>query len=165
MVFFGVVTWFTIQAQSDGLRKTPLEKRMTKVFEDAGVQMELPDAVSSESSSKKDVLIMLHPTGQGEQAEQGYCVKIHVRRLSKAELDSNGRMAAHPLTDDFNKWYTTNHPSLDIRKAPKVWRIRKDVPTPGGLSLFIDGQVTVTKSVDADLTETRRIVESIKPLR
>jgi hypothetical protein len=153
-----------LRAQSNDLSKAPLEKRTTKVFNDTAIQMELPD-VASVSSSKKGVLIMLHPTTEGEQAEQGYCVKINVTRLSKEETESNSRMATHPLTDEFNKWYTTNHPSLDLRKAPKTWRMRKDVPTPGGLSLFVDCQIAVTKSLDADLLETRRIVESVKPLR
>jgi len=165
MVLFGVPIQSTIQAQTADSARTFLDKHTAKVFDDAGVQMELPDVVPFESTSKKDVLIMLHPTGHGEKAEQGYCVKIHVRRLSKAELDSNKRLATNLLTDDFNKWYTTNHSSLDVRKTPKLWCVRKDVPTPDGLSLFTDCQVTVTKSADADLLETKRIIESIKALR
>jgi len=165
MILIWAVTVFSIRAQSDGVAKTPLAKHMIKAFADAGIQMELPAVVPSESSSTNGILIMLHPTSRGEHAEQGYCIKIHARRLSKAESDSNNRMAANPLTDGFNKWYTTNHPSLDIWKTPNLWHIRKDMPTPEGLSLFIDGQVTGTTSVDQDLVEAKRIVESIKPLR
>jgi hypothetical protein len=156
---------FVLDAQSNDVHKLLPEKLVTKKFDDAGIQMELPAEVPSESSSKKSVLIMLHPASQNEQAEQGYCVKILIRRLSKADLESNSRIASDPLTDDFNKWYKTNHPSLEIRKDTKNWRLRKDVPILDGSSLFVDARITITASVDADLAEVKRIVDSVKPLQ
>jgi hypothetical protein len=156
---------FILFAPEFGFLEASPDQYVTKIFNDAGVQMELPVMVPFESDSPKGVLIMLHPISPGQHAEQGYLVKINVRWFSKSETDSNARIASNPLTDDFNKWLNTKHPTLDIRKGSKDWRVRKDIETSDGRCLSIDCQLTVTDLVNTNLAEIKRIVDSIKPQR
>jgi len=145
-------------------RRSPATgKAVTKVFEDAGLQMETPVAPEFESTHSNRVLVMFHPFGGGLFTEGNYRVQITVVRISKADLDAKSQIAAG--TYEFYEWYTTNHPNLDIRKEGPFWHLRKDIQTPSGEYLYVDGQVQDFGSSETNLAQAKQTIESIKPLR
>jgi hypothetical protein len=145
-------------------RRSPATgKAVTKVFEDAGLQMETPVAPEFESTHSNRVLVMFHPFGGGLFTEGNYRVQITVVRISKADLDAKSQIAAG--TYEFYEWYTTNHPNLDIRKEGPFWHLRKDIQTPSGEYLYVDGQVQDYGPSETNLAEAKQTIESIKPLR
>jgi hypothetical protein len=144
-------------------RGAPLEEQASRAFHDAGVQMEVPSIVASKTSDTNGVLLMWRVVSRADEPE--YCVNLYVCRISKAEMDSNIRVASRPSTDAFNKWRSANHPTVSVRKDEKFWHVRKDVDTSNGQRLLIDCDIRVTQFAEMDLFEVERIVESVKPLR
>jgi len=158
------VLWLT-----PGLRRTPLTEHNQKIFEDVGVQVEIPAKTPFISSDSTGVLIMVHEISRGLRAESAYLIKVHVRRMSNGEMDERlefiSRSSGNDSASEYYRWRYRLHPRMDIRKESDLWYIRKDIETPGGEILSVEGEIRVTESAEVDLTEATRIVESIKPTR
>jgi hypothetical protein len=156
---FCPVSWAEDVSQEIGWRTN------ITMFPEAGIQMALPPAVPFKLSDTNGVLIMLHPVSGKQAAEQGYLMKIAVRRITRKESAAYSRVASNPLTDAFNRWYTTSHIELDTNKANHQWYVRKNVKTPDGVELFIDCQLEAKENDCTLLSELKWIANSITPVR
>ena len=171
--FFGfwtsLILWTSLAttalAQSNNLTDKYLAGYETNTIAEMDVSVQLPSVVPFKSVGEKSTLIMLRPTEGDEQAEQGYCIKISLKYLSKESMDFNGRIAADDNESDFHRWYASRHPDLGVKKLAKIWWLRKDVLISDGRFLFVEGNLSVTKKADSDLVCMERIIDSIKPLR
>jgi hypothetical protein len=143
-----------------GLSRTPLNEHKVVVFEDAGLQMQIPAETPFVSSNPAGVLVMLHQIKRGFQAEAGYIIQVHVMRKSKASMNASEEFASK-ASDELQQWRHRIHSVLDVRKAGRVWCVRKDIETPKGDFLSVDGEITVTEFADTDLAEVNRMIGSI----
>jgi YbbR domain-containing protein len=137
----------------------------TRVYADAGIQMDVADDTLFAVSSDNGVTVMLHPISRGQSAEPDYRVKIDVGRISESDHRAKSQLVSHPLADDFNRWLNAGHPELSIRKDAKYWHLRKDISCRSNECLFVSCSIMVTPHADADLSETQSIVESIRATR
>ena len=144
-----------------GLRRTSLAEHKVAIFKEAGFQVEIPTETPFVSSSFAGALIMVHEIRRGFRAETGYLMKVHVMRKAKASMDDSVEFASK-TGDVIQQWRYRMHSHLDVRKTAGLWYVRKDIETPEGEFLSVDGELMVTEFVETDLSEIRRIIESIK---
>jgi hypothetical protein len=164
-LLLGIVMLLVMGWPKQGLRRTSLAEHRLAVFKDAGLQMEIPTETPFVSSSPAGVLIMVHRMSRGLRAEADYLIKVDVRRISKASMDRRLEFASQPSSDNIQQWRYKMHSRLDVRKESALWYIRKDIETPEGEFLFVDGELKATEFAETDLSEIKRIVESIRPTR
>ncbi len=137
-----------------------VEHKLTR-FDDAGIQMEIPIGAPFVSSSPTGVLIMLHRINRGLRAEAGYIVTLHVQRFGKASMDDRLEFASQ-ATSDFQQWRYKMHSRLNTRRESGLIYVRKDMETPAGEFLCVDVEIFETESVERDLADVERMIESIK---
>jgi hypothetical protein len=160
-VFIIGLTVFVLGACSERRSWPSIEE-----FQDAGVQMELPAKPSTESISAKGVLVAFHPGRVvGFADEQEYMLKIYVERVSQVNYDSQTLWTTNLPLEDFSRWDNGSHSNLDVRKEKAYYNLRRDVKAPSGEFLVIRGELYITNSVEEDLAEAQRIVQSVKALR
>ncbi len=140
-------------------------KHSRTVFEDIGLQIDLPSGPAFKSSDQKELLVMLYPTGGGLSREPEYHIKVMVSRVSKEELDARARRASKSGADAFNRWVAASHPSLDVRRQGLFWFLRRDIPSATKGILSVRCEAFERDPPKDMLVEATRIVESIKPLR
>jgi len=151
--------------QKPALQRTSFAEHRLTLFKDAGLQMEIPTHTPFVSGNASGVLIMIHRMSRKLQGEADYLIKLPVSRKSNSSMELRKEFASQTSPDQLQKWRYKLHSRLDVRKEPTIWYVCKDIETPGGDFLCADAEINVTESIEDDLSETQRIIESIRPLR
>jgi hypothetical protein len=160
-VVLGIIMLAVLIWPKHGLRRTSFAEHRVLINREAGLQMEIPTETPFVSGSAAGVLVMVHQIGRGFHAEAGYLVKVHVQRKSKEDMDDSAHFASQSSGDEIQQWRCRIHSRLDVKQTADLWYVRKDIETPEGECLSVDVELTVTEFAEADLAETRRMVESI----
>lgn len=158
----GIVTLGVLIWPKQEVRRTSLAEHRLAVFKEAGFQMEIPKETPFVSGGAASVLVMVHEIKRGLQAEADYLIKVHLMRKSKEDMNDSLEFASQPLGDATQQWRYKIHSRFEVRKTASLWYVRKDIEIREGEFLSIDGEITVTEFIETDLSEIRRIIESIK---
>jgi len=139
-------------------------------FPSLGIRMQIPSSKTEIIKTENGNVCIRANQLPGEEPGLGHMFFIGMTKISNACMQTRWRKAASE-TNLYSKWLNERHDTCDLKEAPWMVSLRRDIPLSDGSWIRVSAMVHAYDMggkpyiVPEDVTLAKRMIESIEPIK